>query len=473
MSQHIVRLSDSVYISHNIVTDSISGRLDCGLMKIDNNGNVISKKTINFQNKDYLWQNYAYNNFVRISNSSMLLLGVNHYNTSTTNNIFCKINTETLDTIKCKYRSDNYSYSILNAIKLHENKYLIVGNKFSNDTTWPYILEIDTNLNFLNSYTMPAYNSIVMDSKLDPVNKRLFLTMNTTVGPNFYGSLLTTDTVGNVLNYHLNTTALNNNYFQTFFSDYDSTYISIGMKGTSIWGGDNLYKLYIVKSNRNTLQPIWQKTYSTAHAWNILYDAVIKDNGSIVASGMFADSAYSGFNVWNANRMGVLLKVKHDGSLEWMRKFDNFQNQPNSQYDELLKGIEEVADGGYIACGVPYAKSDAETWIIRVDSNGCFNSSCLPSNVGIRKYVKNENITIYPQPAKGALNLSFEIAQANDFKTISIYNSLGQLVKEEEITFNNMKASINITNLPTGIYLLKLRDDNRNLEINKRFVIDK
>ncbi|MGE0568003.1 MAG: T9SS type A sorting domain-containing protein [Bacteroidia bacterium] len=99
----------------------------------------------------------------------------------------------------------------------------------------------------------------------------------------------------------------------------------------------------------------------------------------------------------------------------------------------------------------------------------------LPYQNGGSSEVENQ-LTIYPQPAKDALNLSFEIAQANDFKTIGIYNSLGQLVKEEEITFSNTKASININDLPAGIYLLKLSKghfNTLNVHISKRFVIDK
>ncbi|MGE0568004.1 MAG: T9SS type A sorting domain-containing protein [Bacteroidia bacterium] len=120
-------------------------------------------------------------------------------------------------------------------------------------------------------------------------------------------------------------------------------------------------------------------------------------------------------------------------------------------------------------------------WVNVIDSHACVSHAnktiVVEECTGIKELMNDqEKLNIYPQPAKDELNLSFEIAQANDFNTIGIYNSLGQLVKEEEITFNNMKASINISNLSAGIYLLKLSRGHfktLNVQISKRFVIDK
>jgi len=84
--------------------------------------------------------------------------------------------------------------------------------------------------------------------------------------------------------------------------------------------------------------------------------------------------------------------------------------------------------------------------------------------------MQNQNLKVYPQPTTDELNLSFDVKDAGDFDKIKIYNSIGQLIRIEEIEFVDRNAIIKINNLPDGVYVLKLTDKN-NFEISKRFVI--
>jgi len=70
---------------------------------------------------------------------------------------------------------------------------------------------------------------------------------------------------------------------------------------------------------------------------------------------------------------------------------------------------------------------------------------------------ENANISVYPNPTKGSLNIKTD-------KTISyaIYNILGQSVKLSGNINNNSERFINISHLPDGIYILKAEDDNKN-----------
>ena len=61
------------------------------------------------------------------------------------------------------------------------------------------------------------------------------------------------------------------------------------------------------------------------------------------------------------------------------------------------------------------------------------------------------NVTLYPNPVKGMLHLSSQ----NDLSAASykLYTSLGQLAQKG--TFKN-DASLNVENLPLGLYFLEL-----------------
>jgi hypothetical protein len=84
------------------------------------------------------------------------------------------------------------------------------------------------------------------------------------------------------------------------------------------------------------------------------------------------------------------------------------------------------------------------------------------SNVeNTKNYVKD----IYPNPTTGIINIEFPDVIAN----IEIYNNLGQILIHSDVSDNN--TSINLSNLPNGIYMIKITTDKETT--TKRFVLEK
>lgn len=467
VAQNMILLKDSTYLINCIVKDSATGRQDCGFLKIDKFGNEIAKKTINYQNIMYLWQNRVCTSMQQISQSSILSFGVNYYNTNTINKIFSKINAITLDTIFNKYYSDNFHYYMYNCVKLQPNKFLLIGTKTNTSTNnyWPNYIQLDSNLSIINTFDVPYTNSLtVTDAKLNPNNKKIIMTGYKVVSINSsYSGLIETDTLGNLGNTFFNVDGMSNDIRQVFYSNYDNSYVTIGTKVTGIFGNTSIERLYICKFNANTLLPIWRKTYGTSQYVNYLYDAIINDDGSIVACGVYADSVQNMINDANAN--GVILKVNANGDSLWMRQYDNYQGTLMQQYDEMLKGIEKTADGGYIACGMPYYKPDSKAWVIRVDSMGCFNLNCIPSNTGVKEVNFNDGIKLYPNPVTDKLHIEVE---NNDATDITVCNINGQVL------INHVIASgkeIDMSSLTNGVYLINLLNKKTIVSTKKIVVI--
>jgi hypothetical protein len=69
------------------------------------------------------------------------------------------------------------------------------------------------------------------------------------------------------------------------------------------------------------------------------------------------------------------------------------------------------------------------------------------------------NLKLYPNPSKDILNII--ISGNDDIFKLSIINMQGQEVyTEKSVNFSNTKnKSIDISNLPTGIYVLSLTSD--------------
>jgi Secretion system C-terminal sorting domain len=84
----------------------------------------------------------------------------------------------------------------------------------------------------------------------------------------------------------------------------------------------------------------------------------------------------------------------------------------------------------------------------------------------------NQGVKLFPNPAKDILQLQFTVDVENEFKTIRIYNNLGQLLREEDLIFKNKTASIKTDDLRNGVYVLKLHSKSLQT-VSKRFVINR
>jgi hypothetical protein len=98
----------------------------------------------------------------------------------------------------------------------------------------------------------------------------------------------------------------------------------------------------------------------------------------------------------------------------------------------------------------------ASTWsnnaVYSIGSNSQEQDYC--SIIGIEEKLKHTEVTIFPNPNSG----SFEIADKEDFETIEIFDSYGQIVYKDE----NFKISskVNLQGRKKGVYFLKLNKKN-------------
>jgi hypothetical protein len=94
--------------------------------------------------------------------------------------------------------------------------------------------------------------------------------------------------------------------------------------------------------------------------------------------------------------------------------------------------------------------------------------------VGIEKLkILTEELKLFPVPAKDELQLSIHNTELiKEFHSLSIYNNLGLLIREDETKFQNGSFKINTTDLPSGVYSLQLKS-NSNETVSKRFVISR
>ena len=107
------------------------------------------------------------------------------------------------------------------------------------------------------------------------------------------------------------------------------------------------------------------------------------------------------------------------------------------------------------------ANEEVDIGLIDVENDTDFSDSIPLKNS------KQNEISIYPSPAKDDINIQFELTQAT---TIRMSNILGNVLYETKTSSDKRlySTTLNVSNLPKGLYFITI-DDEVNAQ-TKRFV---
>lgn len=129
--------------------------------------------------------------------------------------------------------------------------------------------------------------------------------------------------------------------------------------------------------------------------------------------------------------------------------------------DMLLAEHESTGETGSDSDGdgIPYVAGGTKPFVFAAKGTMTVNLT-----TGIDDMPQNVNVSIFPNPASSQLNIRTDGSEK--ISEISIYNELGQKV----VGLTNIKNSfttIPVENLNVGIYFIRLRSENDNLQIQK------
>lgn len=86
----------------------------------------------------------------------------------------------------------------------------------------------------------------------------------------------------------------------------------------------------------------------------------------------------------------------------------------------------------------------------------------------VNELTNNNSIFIYPNPSTNGTNVTIEVsASTNSNARLMIYNSIGQLIATEQIK----GSSVELKNLPSGLYYCKLVQDGRIIATEKMIIL--
>jgi hypothetical protein len=186
----------------------------------------------------------------------------------------------------------------------------------------------------------------------------------------------------------------------------------------------------------------------------------------------FAAPVMNPFGLTNNSNGGyinipVFSDVDGDGDLDLMMKsysgdflyYENTGTKAAPQFAaQTLNPFSLSSGGGYSFMSFADLDGDSDDDIFSIDYYGDFNFYENNSGIGLEENALNNQLSVFPNPANGIVNISLgeDLGTAN----IEITSMSGQLVKAETIESTN-NASIDVSTLETGVYILKLTADNR------------
>ncbi len=106
---------------------------------------------------------------------------------------------------------------------------------------------------------------------------------------------------------------------------------------------------------------------------------------------------------------------------------------------------------------VDNASWSATNWT-DIDPSATFSTNCSnPCIVNIDHLSSFSNFSIYPNPTNGLINIEFNTNKS--YFEIEVFSLLGELIYVNKV--NSSKLTFNLAQYPKGMYLVKIKQDNR------------
>ena len=337
--------------------------------------------------------------------------------------------------------------------------FLLTG--FLQSPSWNYqnvlLIKTDINGNELWRKNIPSTNGAnpVHDGRRliqDSTSKRIIIAGYQYIGTKVFSSILTLDSLGIKIN-QTSFSGVFGGVFTDLIQTNDKHFVAVGSKdqGNNL-GSSPRYKGHIVKFDLSS-SLIWQKETDTLSVYNLFSSINELQNGDLIICGHL--DTLQNFNLLPSIRLRVQ-KLSSNGVL-----LKKYYTKSNSYLDSRYSKSCNLTNkkGVLLANQFAFSSNPRPYNIIKLDSNFCDTASkvCNP-DIGITGYILNkENTIIYPNPTRQHFTISNSLA---DFFVIE--NIYGQTLIN-----GNIKEQVNIGELSSGVYTLKLFEANKIIYITK------
>ncbi|MCK9616887.1 MAG: T9SS type A sorting domain-containing protein [Lentimicrobiaceae bacterium] len=98
----------------------------------------------------------------------------------------------------------------------------------------------------------------------------------------------------------------------------------------------------------------------------------------------------------------------------------------------------------------------------------CYNVVFVAGYVGIAEKEMPAIVSLYPNPASSVIKLQYNINSSK--AEVKLYNLTGTLVKQSQLSQNANLFTMNVSNLPSGVYYISLIE-NQKIVVTRKVII--
>ena len=208
---------------------------------------------------------------------------------------------------------------------------------------------------------------------------------------------------------------------------------------------------YFFERNSNGVWEEVQKLYADDHSQNDFFGGALDLDGNIAVIGAeMEDEDPDGNNTVSGAGSAYIFERKPNGVWEQVQKVIG----ENRQFDDLFGASASVRDD-QIAIGAWRAdEPDGQDQVSDVGAAYIFKRN-MP--LAVEENSWSQNIDIFPNPSQGQLHLMNTSGKPLDLQ-LEVYDLFGKVIYKKPIVLNN-SIEIFFDNIPSGIYLLSLKND--------------
>jgi len=426
------------------------------LMGIDQNYNMLWKKSYGNNNFNYTHHLFSSINLIKKGNFLYSALFVNDSN-SKQPGVFIKFNYSG-DTIwQKKYYDGNGDLYITSVTPSADNGFFMTGaiKTLTPSGISTYLLKTDCDGNKLWSKCLNYSNSSETGYEIlqDSATRKIYIVGAQDHGTFQYSNLYILDSIGNYIS-QVGSGGSMGNALVDLIKLRDGNFLA---SGTVTHPEKLIVGIPSSASSLVKFDPagniIFKKEYDTLVTNNIIYKLLEDQNGDFITGGQFTTLQQYNMGINDISRVA---KINKYGDLVWKKYFDNYTNNTNQDglSDMIFTSDGSIAftnylNGGSVPRPLNYIFYKTDTTYCDVNAFSC------KSYVGIKELSENgENIKIYPNPANSLITIEFSEKLFDG--EIYILNCLGQIVYKSKENLLD-RVNLNTNEFNSGVYFIKIK----------------
>lgn len=224
--------------------------------------------------------------------------------------------------------------------------------------------------------------------------------------------------------------------------------------------------LSVSKVNTQSHTLVWERTFPSISVYSQYMEGetvtITKTPDNNIAIGTVG-KRIDGAGEFYSDERAYLLLLNQNGDSLWSHYY-TYQNDSFDVEDMQFADMVVCPDGGFLFGGSYYSFPNdpvyMKAWLVKTDSLG--NAPGM-FTVGIEEeelVIRNLELKIFPNPASDNITLSMQENPKDDLQ-LEIYNISGKLVMQQQLPAFEKEHRVDVQNLQTGVYLVKLTMENQ------------